>query len=79
MPPTLVPPIEYGLSSSPPICDDKATIGGEEAKAVKPIELEALPLPASRIERFARFLVSPKLPPLCIVVRVRAYGSHALA
>ena len=32
MPPTSVPPISFGFSSSPPICDDEATTIGIEAK-----------------------------------------------
>ena len=34
MPQTSMPPIERGLSSSPPICDDEANTGGKEAKAI---------------------------------------------
>ena len=34
MPQTLVPPIEFGFYSSPPICDDETTTRGEEAKAI---------------------------------------------
>ena len=34
MPPNFVPPIESSISSSPPICDDEANIGGGEANAV---------------------------------------------
>jgi hypothetical protein len=34
MPPTSVLAIEFVPSSSPPTCDEEATIGDEEAKAV---------------------------------------------
>jgi hypothetical protein len=34
MPPVSVLALESGISSSPPICDDEATTGGEEAEAV---------------------------------------------
>ena len=64
MPPTLVLAIESVPSSSPLICDDEATTGGEEVKAVKSVELEALPSLTAQIERFVRLLQPwPQFPP----------------
>ena len=56
MPPTFVLAIESIPSSSPPIYDDEATTGGEDAKQYKPVKLGAFPSHVARIKRFVWLL-----------------------